>query len=517
MIGNWQWRSYQIDCFESIISAFRKGIANQLIVQATGTGKRSAAVYMAGKAKNSLFLAHTEELIGQAYDEFCKWYGKENVGLIRGDKMELDKRFVISSPQTLINRLHLIPRDHFSLLQLDEVHHYLAKTFYTVVNHFIVKMRLGWTATPNRLDGLSLMDIFDEVVFEYGLLDGIRDGHLAELDGIRIRTNTDLSKARKRMGDFAIDDLCSLVDTPQRNQLVAATYLSKAKGRPFLGFCVNTKHLVHLGETMQDNGIKVGLISFDKNVCPDREGTIALFEKGELNGLLNVMILTEGYDYDDIGCILEAAPTMSHGKFTQIVGRGARLKSKEFKALFGNNCKVIDFVDITGKHKIVNTYELDKYSPAVDKIFVTSENREKITEAERSRSASKVMGETTEDAYINLAKPAKIQISKSKKMMEEATSGQIKLLTSFGIYERLDNEGNEIFYTKKMVSELINSTEITDYQKQCMIGWGYNPTGAVLSQYLAIARKIKTENENKQREKELSRQRAELYKSVATD
>ena len=141
-MSNWKWRDYQNDCFNSMVDGYKRGITQQLVVQATGLGKRSQAVFAAGWAKNQLFLAHTEELIEQAFNEFVEIYGFMNVGIIRGNKMDLDKRFVVSSPQTLNNRLDKIPRNHFEMIQLDEVHRYMAKTYYKVVNHFDVKLRI---------------------------------------------------------------------------------------------------------------------------------------------------------------------------------------------------------------------------------------------------------------------------------------------------------------------------------------------------------------------------------------
>ena len=202
-MNNWQWRDYQSDCFNSIIDSYGQGMKNQLIVQATGLGKRSQAVFMAGKARNSLFLAHTEELIEQAYKDFVKWYGVENVGMIRGKRMEIDKRFVVSSPLTIVNRLDKIPYNHFDMVQLDEVHHFLAKQFYKAASYFECKLRIGWTATPRRLDGLSLLDLFQDKTFDYGILKGIQEGHLSELKGIRIKTNINISGAKKSMGDFS--------------------------------------------------------------------------------------------------------------------------------------------------------------------------------------------------------------------------------------------------------------------------------------------------------------------------
>ena len=512
---NWSWRDYQNLCFQSIFQGLRDGITRQLIVQATGLGKRIQAVWIARIARRSLFLAHTEELIDQAYRDFARVYGANNVGIIRGKRMDLDKPFVISSPQTLINRLHLIPRDHFSLLQIDEVHRYMARTFYEVVNYFQVKLRLGWTATPRRLDGLSLMDMFDTTIFEYGILQGIRDNHLAELDGIQIKTNVNLDKVGRVGGDFNMGQLERAVDIPARNMLIVNSYLKYARNRPFIGFCVDTQHMIHLGEFFEDQGINVGLISSKKEVCPDRKGTIERFTNRELQGLLNVDILTEGFDYPDVGAVLWGKPTQSETKFFQGIGRGTRKKSNWFKSLFNaEDCKVLDFVDITSKHKLVNTYEIDKKSSAADKIFVNTEKRDKILEAEESRKNSQVMGDIDKDRRVDLTEPPKIEVSTSEKMMEEATPAQIKMLERFGLYDTHDSEGNAIIYTKRMVSDILNTAEAFQWMQRKLLHWGYNPNGATLAQYLHISRQKQNESKKQSREEEIKRQNEELRRKL---
>ena len=515
-MNGFQWRPYQNECFQSIIGSYQKGINKQLIVQATGLGKRIQAVYLARLAKKQLFLAHTEELIDQAYRDFVKMYGEFNVGIIRGKYNELDKRFVISSPQTLINRIKDIHPDTFTMLQADEVHRYRAKTFYDVVNHFNVNLRTGWTATPRRFDGLSLMDLFDEKVFEYGIIDGIREGYLAELDGIQIRTNVNLDSVKKIGGDFNIGQLQNVVDVPQRNKLIVDSYLKYAAGRPFIAFCVDTLHMIHLAEHFADRGIKVGLISSDKSICPDRKGTMKAFANKELQGLINVNILTEGYDYSDVGAILWATPTMSESKFLQGIGRGTRLKSEWFKITFGAaDCKVLDFVDITSKHSLVNTFELDRHSSAIDKIFVNTEKREKILEAEKARRESKVMGDVDKDKFIDLMKLPKIHISQSVKMMDEATPAQIKMLQTFGLYDTHDEDGNPILYTKKMVSEIIATSPTTPYMQHKLVSWGYNPSGSTIAQFLDISKKIKREAEEKAQQEKIERDNEELANRLA--
>ena len=498
---NWKWRPYQNDCFKSIIDKYQKGITQQLVVQATGLGKRSCSIYMAGKAPNSLFLAHTEELIEQAYNEFVDRYGYMNVGMIRGSRMDLDKRFVVSSPQTLHNRLDKIPRNTFYMIQIDETHLYMAKTWFKVINHFDCKIRLGWTATPRRLDGLSLMDLYQEKTFEFGILRGIEQGYLAELKGIRVATNINISGVGKSMGDFKTGELESLVDIPERNKLIVDSYEKYALERQFICFAVDTHHIVNITETFTQRGYNVAAISSDVAVCPDREGTISAFKRGEITGLINCQILTMGFDYSEVGAILDAAPTMSESRYLQRIGRGTRIKSTEFQAQFGNNCIVIDFVDLSSRHHLVNSFELDKSLPALAKVFVTKEDRLKLFDAEKQRREAKVVHVTEKDEYFDFTKPPKVKISGSDKMMEQATPAQINMISKFGLYTKFDEEGNEIEYTKKNIAELLE-TEILPWMKKKMVNWKYNPNGATIAQFLAISKDLRLKEEEYQRDLE---------------
>jgi hypothetical protein len=99
-------------------------------------------------------------------------------------------------------------------------------------------------------------------------------------------------------------------------------------------------------------------------------------------------------------------------------------------------------------------------------------------------------------------------------MMEEATAAQLKLLSWFDLYQKEDEAGNEIEYTKKNVSELLNTTEILPWMKKKMIEWKYNPTGATISQYLAISREVKILAEKKVVEEAQERMKNDLVDSL---
>jgi len=497
-ISSWfpyEWRPYQKESFNSISKAFLKdNITEQLAVQATGCGKRAQAVQISNVPifhdKPSLFMAHREELIIQAVNDFEKCHGFGNVGVVKGKQFDIHKKVVVASPQTLVNRLDKIHPDHFGLIQIDEAHNYMAKTFLKAVRHFNHKLRIGWTATPHRLDGLSLSNLFEKIVFEYNLDQAIKEGFLCELDAIKVKTDIELTGIKKSMGDFNQKELEHRVDTPQRNNLIAAKYKDYALGRQFVAFCVTKKHAHNLAEKFELHGMKVAVLTSDTE---DRKGIDTALREKRLDGVVNVNILTEGWDYPEIGCVIDAAPTTSLTRYLQRIGRGSRLKSPEFVEKFGQNCIVLDIIDNTGKHNVVNTWELDKGKKAKEKTFVTQEKRDKLQEAEDKRASErKFIADVKSDTRVNLLKLPKVLISGSPKMLEQATPAQIKFLVNLGLYDE------SIEYTKALASEAISNAPAQGWQIKKVKEWGYDVSdGVSIGQFQRIKNKIDNDNKYK--------------------
>jgi superfamily II DNA or RNA helicase len=487
-----QWRPYQIDCFTNIYSDYKNnGIKELMVVEATGLGKRLQAVHISTKFKTSLFLAHNTELIEQAYDEFCNFHPKENVGIVKAERNEIDKPIVIASPQTLYNRLDSIPKDKFQLVQADECHKYLAKTYCACVRHFDHELRLGWTATPKRLDGLPMSHLFEKISFEYGIDKGIADKFLCELNGIRVKTEVELKNIGKSMGDFNIGELSSRVDIPERNQLLVDKYNEFAKGRQFVVFACTKVHAYHIQQKFKDAGINTEVLVSGDLTKTERKQITNKFKSGKLQGIINIDILTEGFDYNDVSCIIMARPTESLAKYVQAIGRGTRLKSPKVVAKHGNNCVILDIVDNSGKHSLINTYTLDKGKDIDDRIFVTKEKKEEFKEAlrEKQERLSKITGiGVKQDEAVNLVALPDITISKSPKMDEKATPAQIRFLIDLGVYDESCD------YTKRLASEVISNMECNSFQLRKLHQWGYDISeGAKLQQY----QKAKTKIENK--------------------
>jgi superfamily II DNA or RNA helicase len=286
----WNKRPYQIECKKAIKTAYDKGINKQLIVQATGTGKRMGALDLMNNFNRSLFIAHREELIMQPFNDIDKYWPFE-VGIIKGPRFEIDKKIVVASVQTLCNRLDKINPETFDYIAVDECHHYASETFLKTVRHFRPKLLTGWTATPKRLDGLNLSNIFEELVFEYGIEKGIQENFLAPIEAYQIKTPTDISSVGKKAGDFKIKELSEAVDSLQRNALIVQKYQQYTPERQGIAFCVDVEHAYNLRDAFRRTGISCETIVSDESRCPNRSELVKAFKNGEVTIITNVTIL----------------------------------------------------------------------------------------------------------------------------------------------------------------------------------------------------------------------------------
>lgn len=302
-----------------------------------------------------------------------------DVGIIKGQIFDSSKKIVIASAQTIWRRLDKMHRNMFDLVIADEVHHYLAPTFIKPLEFFNMKLLQGYTATPTRLDGLNFSNIFDEITYTYDIKQGIDDKFLCELDATRIKTMIDIKDVPKTAGDFNVKHLSTSVNIPQRNELVVTKYNEKSLGRQGIVFCVDIQHAEDMKNMFNNYNIKAESIHSEMSI-DERRLINHKYKTGKIQILTNVNILTEGWDYADLGIIMMARPTMSLALYMQMIGRGTRLKSEAFKDRFGvDNCAVLDFVDNVGKHKLVNTWSLDKNKSPAERTFVTSQKRKSLS------------------------------------------------------------------------------------------------------------------------------------------
>lgn len=506
-----QLRPYQSEAIEASLSRLRDGVTSQIISLPTGAGKTFTAAKLVemGGFKNVLFCVDNEELAEQAAmaflrescdSEYCDKiqstgfinYIRKNdinsgykVGLIKADVFEPDGNFVVASLQTLHRRLDKLSPTQYDCVIVDECHISSANSYQKGILHFAPKLRLGLSATPIRTDGMQLGDIFDEIVYNYTLFDAIKDGYLVELDAIKIKTNVSLDSVKTLGGDLNEKQLSNEVNTLARNNLIAESYLKYCKGMKTIGFAVDIRHAMDLADTFVQYGIKASAISSNEELTGDRSQNVRDFKAGKIDVLFNVNILTKGFDNPPVSCIIMARPTKSLTLYLQAVGRATRSlpgvidgletdieRVAAIQASHKPKAIILDIVDNTSKHNLINAWELDRTLPPEERTFITQEKRDKLIEARRM---SQLTHTREKDEIVKLLAVPKVVVNKSIKMLEPATSAQLLWIADLG-YD-IQNQ----HYTKKMCNEIILALPATEKQIQLVRRLNYDISGRVLT------------------------------------
>lgn len=499
-------RPYQQKAIDAINNALIRGVKSQLLVLPTGTGKTwVGAKAIAGKGR-TCWCVHTEELAEQGgiallleleimpADRLISTIKEEggliqmlrspkseeakfiasHIGIIKADLFDIHKPIVVASMQTLYRRLDRIPKDHFKVIVPDEADLYCSKSFREPLTFFDYDLMLGLTATPFRFDNLPLEDLFSETVFEYTMKDAVRDGYLTKPIVVKLKTSTNLDDVHTLAGEFNQKELTQKVNSLERNNAIVNAYIEHGEGRQFIAFTVDVQHAIDLCEAFNEKGVKCGYVVGDKELTPDRRGVLDEFHSGELTGLTNVMILSVGYDYADIGVEIMARPTKSKRLYIQQLGRGLRLKSEKFLQKWKQSVIIIDVVDGTTKHRLINTDELDRDVPLEDKLFISDVNRQKLMDAKLKREQMMNVVARDKDEIIELfplPKPPKFKMT--ARHLEPATEEQLKGIQRFGY--PIEN----VSYTKAQVQEIYLSQMAAKQDVENLTGAGYDTSRGV--------------------------------------
>lgn len=332
-------REHQEEALAQLEAMRRAHETIALLYHATGTGKTVTAVSDARRLGNrTLFLAHTKELVDQAYSCFCELWPEVSVGRYVEGYRETDAYVVCGSIQSVAANIGAFAPDDFGYLVIDECHHGTADTYRKIMSYFNPTFTLGLTATPERTDGENLLDIFRNVAHKLDLQTAVELDVLAPVRCIRIATNIDLRDVRINGFRYNSLDLGSKIQMPGRNQLIVDTYREYVKDRPTVVFCMSVKHAQELAELFQAQGIDAHSVSGSTNPA-ERRRILEQYESGKIPVLCACDLLNEGWDSPHTQVLFMARPTMSKTIYMQQLGRGMRkCEGKDFLMVF-------DFVD----------------------------------------------------------------------------------------------------------------------------------------------------------------------------
>jgi len=282
-------RDYQIRGLDNARAAFRNGAKAVCMVAPTGSGKTVILAAAAlGHPGRTVILVHRTELIHQTIDKLERT-GVPSIGAIAASRsFNTSAKVVVCSIQTLTAREL---RPEASLLILDECHHFLASEWNTVAAHYAGVPVVGFTATPMRPDGTALGNLFDALVVVASSRELTAAGHLVPCE---------VFGPSRRLAHGAMLDPFSL-------------YEAHGEGLPFVLFAGDRAHGRDLAQ-------RFGVPYIDAETV-DRSSILQRLERGDFPGVVNVYVLTEGWDCPPVAVCILARGASSPATFIQMVGR----------------------------------------------------------------------------------------------------------------------------------------------------------------------------------------------------
>lgn len=317
-------RDYQQTLLDKARAELAKGHKSVLCVCATGGGKSYIFMDMADRCKGKvLVLVHRGELKSQHIREFEK----------NGIPMD---NIVVETVQTVYR--HLDDYLDVRMVVADEAHLFLARTFRAVLDKLtgpdVNAWCIGFSASPCRLDGSSMSDVFDAMVEGPQTAELIKKKRLCPYEYYAPLT-VDVSNLRKQRGDYVTSEVEELME-PAIYGRVIEEYKRLCPGKQAIAFCCSVKHSQQVAQQFRDAGISAAHL--DGNTpARAREAIMADFIAGGIQILTNVNLFAEGISVDGIGAVIMLRPTASLALCLQQWGRGLRYQP-------GKVCTIIDCV-----------------------------------------------------------------------------------------------------------------------------------------------------------------------------
>ena len=356
-------RDYQDAAIKTTLSYCKRTQGNPLIVLPTGSGKSFVISELAEEihalipTKKILVLAHRKELVEQNAAKFNMEVGIFHAGIGRKDT---DHSIIVGGIQSVYNSLDAFKDvgavivDECDLVSFDE-----DSMYRKTLDHFGVRT-IGLTATPYRLDGgmLYIGDdaYFDQVIYEKPLREMIDNGYLCKLVSKVSDKQPDLNNVQVRMGDFVASQLEEAMIDPEliKNSVESILKYSDSRNKCLL-FSPSIKHAEILKQLIPTSEVVTGELSMK-----ERERILSDFHLGKFKYLINVDVLTVGFDEPAIDCIAMLRPTKSTRLYVQMVGRG--LRTAEGK----EDCLVLDYAGNIREHGAIDKVKV-QFNPKTGK------------------------------------------------------------------------------------------------------------------------------------------------------
>lgn len=257
---------------------------------------------------------------------------------------ELEDKIDIRTYAYMARHYTELSSDYYNYLVVDEAHHAVAPILKRVIQYYNTDFTIGLTATDQRPDKKKLETVFGTYSTSLSLKEAMEKGIVAKANVYRIETNIDLSKVRFNGKDYVNADLEKRIRVTSRNELIVNVlkeYFSQGEAslRQGVIFCVNVSHANEMARLLNKAGI---VASSYTGQAKNPESVMEDFKNKKIRFLCTCNMISEGWDYPELGILVMARPTLSKVLYLQQIGRGLR------KTDIKKNVIVIDVVDEYG-------------------------------------------------------------------------------------------------------------------------------------------------------------------------
>ncbi|MFL5915110.1 MAG: DEAD/DEAH box helicase [Gaiellaceae bacterium] len=322
----------------------------------TASGKTIAAAGFveAARTLGVLILTHRRLLVSQfTRDLTTEGYGKRFTDVITRDSRSGKKApLTIQTYAWFARHVESIDRDAYQLVICDEAHTALGEKTSAAIRSFPEPIYIGMTATE-QLIAKQVSDVFPASVDDLPLQDAARRGLIAPLRDLRVPPVTAINAVPIVGGDFDQEILAKTLDHQALNQAAAGMYRDRFDNTPGIVYAAGVDHAYNLAKEFRAAGLKAEAVS--GRTPPVRLAeTLAAYERGEINVLINAQLLAEGWNSPRATVCMHLAPTASKRVYQQRIGRIMRLHPRKEAGI------VVDFVPKGATHneRVVSLHSL---------------------------------------------------------------------------------------------------------------------------------------------------------------
>jgi ribonuclease E len=322
----------------------------------TASGKTIAAAGFveAARTMGVLILTHRRLLVQQfTRDLTTEGYGGRLAETIRrGVRPQLENPITIQTYAWFARHVAEISRDAYHLVICDEAHTALGEKTSQAIRSLPDPMYVGMTATEHLL-AKQVSDVFPTSVDDLPLAEAARRGLIAPLRCLRVPPVAAINAVPIVGGDFDQEELARALDHQALNQAAASLYRDRFEDTPGIVYAAGVDHAYHLATEFRAVGLKAEAVSGRTPPVKLAE-TLAAYERGEINVLINAMLLAEGWNSPRATVCMHLAPTASRRVYQQRIGRIMRMHPRKEAGI------VVDFVPKAATHseRVISLHSL---------------------------------------------------------------------------------------------------------------------------------------------------------------